>query len=196
MSEKMPEVGDVWEWNGHLMRMLRVGKKYNTEYVYALMKIRDEVLAVECYSVSYIKSVGEYLGKSKADIKQLFEIDDGREFTGLYDKFGKKIMFGDVVHWTDGGDELSLEERIKTRWDRIAVVRKLYGAEVNFKVIDSPSKKVIEYDMDFDFGSFIYQDTKKYLTVVAESEKEYFDKFKTAGECMKWVLDREEQDER
>ena len=49
--------------------------------------------------------------------------------------------------------------------------------------------------MDFDFGSFIYQDTKKYLTVVAESEKEYFDKFKTAGECMKWVLDREVQDE-
>lgn len=35
-------------------------------------------------------------------------------FTGLYDTCGEKIYYGDIVHWTDGGDDLSLEERIKT----------------------------------------------------------------------------------
>ena len=190
MSELVPEVSDLWEsiFTGTKQYILYVGfmKSENLNVVKLFDGDRCTLIEDKVLFSNY-----KYLGKSKIEINQLFEVDDGREFTGLYDKFGKKIMFGDVVHWTDGGDELSLEERIKTRWDRIAVVRKLYGAEVNFKVIDSPSKKVIEYDMDFDFGGFIYQDTKKYLTVVAESEKEYFDKFKTAGECMKWVLDRE-----
>lgn len=74
MSEQMPEVGDVWALHGNLIRIMRVGREYDTEYVYAFMKLREQVLAVECYSVSYIKSVGIYLGKSKADIKQLFEV--------------------------------------------------------------------------------------------------------------------------
>ena len=78
MSELVPEVGDVWALHGHLMRMIRVGKEYNTEYTYALMKLRGEVLAVESYTASYIKSVGTYIGKSKANINQLFEVDDDR----------------------------------------------------------------------------------------------------------------------
>lgn len=78
MSELMPEVGDVWELHGHLMRMIRVGKEYNTEYTYALMKLRGEVLAVESYTASYIKSVGTYIGKSKANINELFEVQDER----------------------------------------------------------------------------------------------------------------------
>ena len=198
MSKEKPEAGDLWEFKNKRRLFITCVTGNNCYSAISYMDDFDNHhCTISLRDFQDVVDVGDlkYLGKSKVDINQLFEVDDGREFTGLYDKFGKKIMFGDVVHWTDGGDELSLEERIKTRWDRIAVVRKLYGAEVNFKVIDSPSKKVIEYDMDFDFGSFIYQDTKKYLTVVAESEKEYFDKFKTAGECMKLVLDREVQDE-
>lgn len=193
MSELVPEVGDKFRNDIYECVVLHIYFK-NVYYVSRRPNAKCWVFKSRGPK-SFLKTYPTYIGKSKANINQLFEVDDGREFTGLYDKFGKKIMFGDVVHWTDGGDELSLEERIKTRWDRIAVVRKLYGAEVNFKVIDSPDKRVVEEEMDFNFGKFIYKDTKKYLTVVAENEKEYFDKFKNAGECMKWVLDREVQDD-
>lgn len=114
-------------------------------------------------------------------------------FTGLWDTLGQPIYVGNIVHWTDGGDELSLEERIKTRWDRIAVVR-MENILPHFKVIDSPSKKVRDdaaatsWMFDFNYGSFIWKDTEKYLTVVAQSKEEYFSRFKDAGECMYWVL--------
>lgn len=78
MSELVPEVDDVWKLHGHLMRMLRVGKEYDTEYTYALIKLRGEVLAIGSYTASYIKSVGTYIGKSKANINQLFEVKDDK----------------------------------------------------------------------------------------------------------------------
>jgi hypothetical protein len=78
MSELVPEVGDVWELQGQLISIITVGKKYNKEYTFALMKLREEIVDVK-YTVSYIKSVGTYLGKSKANINQLFEVDDERK---------------------------------------------------------------------------------------------------------------------
>lgn len=114
--------------------------------------------------------------------------------TGLYDRLIRPICYGNIVHWTDGGDELDLESRIKTRWDRIAIVDIDIIVPV-FRVIDSPSQeiknKIASYPdyMEFNFGSFIYKDTQKYLTIVAESQEEYFQKFKNAGECMKYVLE-------
>lgn len=119
--------------------------------------------------------------------------DCGREsgWTGLYDTLGQKIMTGAIVHWTDGGDDLPLEERIRTRWDRIAVV-KMKGIIPQFHVIDSPHPDCRPDGkhgvMKFSYGSFIYTDTENYLTVVAASEDEYRQKFANAGECMVWVL--------
>lgn len=107
-------------------------------------------------------------------------------YTGLTDTLGLPIMVGHVVHWTDGGDDLPLEERIRTRWDRIAVVRKI-GIMPNFKVIDSPSERTKAAGHSFNYGCFIYQDTENYLTIVAGSPEEYFKKFVNAGECMAWV---------
>lgn len=115
------------------------------------------------------------------------KLEEYERWTGLYDTCGKKIYFGNVVHWTDGGDELPLEERIKTRWDRIAVVGR-DGIEVTFSVIDSPNARTKAYKAVFNYGSFIYTDTEKYLTVVAQSKEEYKEKFKNAGECMEYVL--------
>lgn len=115
------------------------------------------------------------------------KLEEYERWTGLYDTCGKKIYFGNVVHWTDGGDELPLEERIKTRWDRIAVVGR-DGIEVTFSVIDSPNAWTKAYKAVFNYGSFIYTDTEKYLTVVAQSKEEYEEKFKNAGECMEYVL--------
>ena len=114
-------------------------------------------------------------------------------FTGLYDTCGQKINFGNIVHWTDGGDELSLEERIKTRWDRIAVVEKLKyqgieRPEIVFRVIDSPNEQTKRYSCNFEYGNFIYKDTENFLTVVAENEEIYKIKFKNAGDCMAYVL--------
>jgi len=109
--------------------------------------------------------------------------------TGLLDKMGKKIQVGQVVHWSDGGDHLSLVDRIQTRWDRIAVVS-MKGILPQFTVIDSPSKSYMEkcyQPHTFCYGNFIYQDTENYLTIVAESEKEYRSKFFNAAECMVYV---------
>jgi hypothetical protein len=113
-----------------------------------------------------------------------------KKHTGLYDTRNRPICYGQIVHWTDGGDELDLELRIKTRWDRIAVVELCeYGIVPTFRVIDSPSITQRKYPSTFNFGSFVYRDTENYLTIVADSEKEYFEKFENAGECMKFVLE-------
>lgn len=114
--------------------------------------------------------------------------------TGLLDTRGLPISYGNIVHWTDGGDELPLDERIRNRWDRIAVVEKLIfkgkeRPEICFRVIDSPNEYTRNREPVFNYGSFIYKDTENYLTVVAFSEKEYYKKFQNAGECMEWVLE-------
>ena len=108
--------------------------------------------------------------------------------TGLKDTMGDNIRVGQIVHWTDGGDDLTLEERIATRWDRIAVVS-MEGILPVFTVIDSPHHGTKYGRHTFRYGNFIYQDTEKYLTIVANSAEEYIDKFSCAGECMKYVLD-------
>ena len=126
-------------------------------------------------------------------------------FTGLYDTCNEKIYYGDIVHWTDGGDDLSLEERIKTRWDRIAIVERLVyegkeRPEIVFRVIDSPSDKVkswLHTDMYcFNYGGFIYKDTENYLTKVANSIEEYKNKFDNAGQCMAFVLEKRKAKEK
>ena len=125
--------------------------------------------------------------------------EENSRFTGLYDTCSEKIYYGDIVHWTDGGDDLSLEERIKTRWDRIAIVERLVyqgkeRPEIIFRVIDSPSDKVkswLHTDMYcFNYGGFIYKDTENYLTKVAESIEKYKNKFDNAGQCMAYVLEK------
>ena len=129
------------------------------------------------------------LGKQK--VGEIIKALSGKdEVTGLYDVNGREIKVGQVVHWTDGGDDLSLEERIKTRWDRIAVVS-MAGILPQFSVIDSPSKQYLERycSHTFSYGNFIYKDTENHLTIVAQSIGEYNEKFKSAGECMKYVLD-------
>ncbi len=104
----------------------------------------------------------------------------------LLDKFGVEITDGCVVHWTDGGDDWTLEERIATRWDRIAVT--VRRASTTFIVIDSPSENTRNGGHAFNLGSFIWADTEKHLTVVAENKDDYRKKFKNAGECMAFVL--------
>jgi len=106
---------------------------------------------------------------------------------GLFDKLGKPICVGNVVHWTDGGDNFDLETRAKTRWDRIAVVSKK-GILPQFTVIDSPSQKTKEAAHTFNYGNFIYQDTENYLTVVADSEADYWKMFKSPVDCRKGVI--------
>lgn len=122
------------------------------------------------------------------------ELNEKDRWTGLFDTCGKKIYFGNIVHWTDGGDDLTLEQRIKERWDRIAVVGK-EGIEVTFSVIDSPNEWTKNYKQVFKYCSFIYTDTEKYLTIVAKNKKEYKKKFKNAGECMAFVLNKRKQKE-
>ena len=146
-----------------------------------------------CKLVKMLKGKIDDLEKTadglRMEIEELkMELEEKDRWTGLYDRRGKRIYFGNIVHWTDGGDELTLEERIKTRWDRIATVKK-NGIETEFHTFDSPSQSVRINQPIFRYGCFIYTDTEKYLTVVAKNESEYKERFKNAGECMAYVLE-------
>lgn len=112
------------------------------------------------------------------------------EDTRLKDTMGQNIRVGQIVHWTDGGDDLTLEERIADRWDRIAVVS-MKGILPQFTVIDSPSQGYLKKwcPHTFCYGSFIYKDTENWLTIVADNQNEYHNNFSSAGECMKYVLE-------
>lgn len=76
MSKEKPEVGDVWEVNGRKIRLEQVGEKYNEEYVYHIGETPLGLKGYSIYTVSFIKAVGKYLGKSKAKTKELFDVKD------------------------------------------------------------------------------------------------------------------------
>jgi len=76
MSKDTPEVGDVWDINGHKILLEQVGKKYNKEYVYHICETPNGLKGYSVYTVSFIKAAGKYLGKSKANIDDLFKTEN------------------------------------------------------------------------------------------------------------------------
>lgn len=76
MSKEKPEVGDVWIINGHKIRLEQVGEKYNKEYVYHISETSNGLKGYSVYTVSFIKTVGKYLGKSKVNLEELFDVKD------------------------------------------------------------------------------------------------------------------------
>lgn len=80
--------------------------------------------------------------------------DYGLAHTGLFDIVGKPIMNGDIVFWDDNS---------KGEWSRIAEVQ-YKKPDLHFKVVASPYKGIIGHR--FNYGNFIWQDTKKYLEIM------------------------------
>ena len=74
MSKDKPEVGDVWDINGHKILLEQVGEKHNEEYVYHIRETSNGLKGYSVYTVSFIKAVGKYLGKSKVSIEELFDV--------------------------------------------------------------------------------------------------------------------------
>lgn len=152
--------------------------------------MRDKELLNWFKSLKYDEMNNVHVILDKQKVETIIKSLSGEEgVTGLYDVNGHEIETGQVVHWSDGGDSLSLEHRIESRWDRIAVVS-MKGILPQFSVIDSPSAQYLKRHCPhtFNYGNFIYKDTENYLTIVAQSEEEYNEKFKNAGECMAYVL--------
>ena len=77
MSKDTPEVGDVWEHNGTLIYIEQIGEKYNKEFVYCFIKLKNSVRAYgHIYTKTYIKRTIKYLGKSKTNIDDLFKTEN------------------------------------------------------------------------------------------------------------------------
>lgn len=80
MSDKMPEVGDVWA-NKHIEnKIVHVFGIYQNawgKYVcYGEYHPTDMEVFCGNTSVNFFSKEYNYLGKSKADIKQLFEVNN------------------------------------------------------------------------------------------------------------------------
>lgn len=70
MSAEKPEVGDVWEWNGQ--KMLVIG---TSGYLHPLCIRKDGKEFEEAWLFLDAALPYNYLGKSKASIKDLFEVE-------------------------------------------------------------------------------------------------------------------------
>ena len=165
-----------------------------TEQLIGRLETLKDKLSKDGWKSFYLANIRDAIDQIKrlnqGRVTRIIEIEQLRNELDkfrLLDKCGTDITDGCVVHWTDGGDDLPLEERIATRWDRIAVTRR--GLSTTFTVIDSPSEKTRRWAHQFNLGSFIWANTEKYLTVVAANEDEYRAKFSNAGECMAHVLE-------
>ena len=174
---------------GETLYLNKTGDALVYEYDWEFFEVEN----TEWIFLGYADKLRQQVSKMKDKIESLeYQAEENKNWTGLIDTLGNRIYFGNIVHWTDGGDELSLEERIKTRWDRIAVVEK-DGIEVVFKVFDSPDEWTKNYKQEFRYGNFIYADTQKYLTVVAGNREEYEQRIRNAGTCMAIVLKMREE---
>lgn len=174
---------------GETLYLNKTGDALVYEYDWEFFEVENP----EWIFIGYADKLRQQVSKMKDKIESLeYQAEKNKNWTGLIDTLGNRIYFGNIVHWTDGGDELSLEERIKTRWDRIAVVEK-DGIEVVFKVFDSPDEWTKNYKQEFRYGNFIYADTQKYLTVVAGNREEYEQRIRNAGTCMAIVLKMREE---
>ena len=78
MSELMPEVGDVWINNYRKLNCIILNKEDNY-ILYLCCYIASNGLdffTETCFDDEYFLSRHKYLGKSKANINQLFEVED------------------------------------------------------------------------------------------------------------------------
>ena len=80
MSKEKPEVGDVWI-HSSLVQIFIVGRTYDDNDNEQLMCIRDGIPDAECFGFatqelypSTIKKYYKYLGKSKANVEELFDV--------------------------------------------------------------------------------------------------------------------------
>lgn len=71
MSAEKPEVGDVWNFG----RYMYIAEIYDNS-TSAICLVKDNYgFALEKYDVKFLQKYGVYLGKSKASIKDLFEVE-------------------------------------------------------------------------------------------------------------------------
>lgn len=73
MTDKMPEVGDVWELRG--IRDYILSADACTIRICYYSQIKKGVTIVNYLTKEYVKDA-KYLGKSKGSIKDLFEVKD------------------------------------------------------------------------------------------------------------------------
>ena len=73
MTEKhLPEVGDVWEYQGKLYHISSV----TDGIVKVWCKSSDDIMRKHNWVLSGFITVFKYLGKSKVSIKELFDVRD------------------------------------------------------------------------------------------------------------------------
>lgn len=77
MSEEKPEVGDVWQLKDNVYSRVVVNY-YNNEFDVLLVAVRygGVLYKIKKYHKKYFIKNYTYLGKSKANISDLFEVEN------------------------------------------------------------------------------------------------------------------------
>lgn len=81
MSREQPEIGDIWIYENHLYHISKIEDKedgFGLQHKAACLCAtkRDEYVSSGWYDSDIFKKYGVYLGKSKANITDLFEVKD------------------------------------------------------------------------------------------------------------------------
>lgn len=88
MKVKTPEVGDVWNFG----RDMYIAEIYDNSTA-AVCLIKDNYgFALEKYDVKFLQKYGVYLGKSKASIRDLFEVKSNEEYITLFHALEKEAL--------------------------------------------------------------------------------------------------------
>ena len=92
MSAEKPEAGDVWENDGLILHIDKFSEDKYGKIIYCYDMDKKGYVAGCWYYLDIFLNNAKYLGKSKASIKDLFEVESNEEYITLAQALEKEAL--------------------------------------------------------------------------------------------------------